>query len=866
MKKKVFLILFISGTVLFSSCSGGKQVSVPEKIVLKEHWAIQSSAKVKAGGDKISTAAYQPAGWYPATMPSTVLAALVKDGVYPDPYYGTRIDSLPGYKRGNMVIMPKDSPYRVPWWYRTVVDIPESYRDKQIWLDFHSINYKANIWLNGHLVADTIAVEGAYRRYDFNVTEYAVPGGKNYLALEIFPPGEMALTITWVDWNPTPPDRAMGIWYGASMYATGTVSIKHPHVITELNLPATDTARLTIAADLKNTGKKSVTGTLTGRIENREFSQKVTLAPGETRTVTFTPDRFPQMTVPHPRLWWPHTVGPQNLYDLKLAFTAHGKVLDRRTQRFGIRQITYRMNHFDGNKVTRVFQINGKNIVIRGGGYVEDMMLRTSKRDIDVALRYAKHMNLNALRMEAPRGPDYLFDRCDEEGILLMVGWCCCSTWEQWPRWDKHTADIAEESWKDLILRLRNHPSVFTWLYGSDRFPPPQVEKRYIAVLNKYDGTRPYESSATGDSSAIAGRTGFWMGPYPDVYAYFTPTQWYAKEEFNTECSPGGEQIPPVESMRKMMPEEDLWPISESWNIRLYKMFYPQARKALYSRYGQPESLKEYSMKSQVFQKEATRAMFEAFARNKYRSSGVIYWMYNSAWPSLYWQLYDYYLTPNGAFYGTKKACEPLHIQYSYDDGTIYVVNGYYRDFQNLKASVQIYDFNMNRKFSREVPVNIASDESQRIMYLRQPDQSGPVWFVKLALKSDQDSLISSNFYWLSAKGDEKADFTALDRLPRVKLKAAILSFDKKDNRDVLVVSLENPSASLAFDINPSVKKDSSGDLVTPVFWEDNYFSLLPGEKRTVKVEFDPADLDGEKPVLHVEGWNVRPVDMAAGQ
>ncbi|NOY38190.1 MAG: hypothetical protein GXO83_11540 [Chlorobi bacterium] len=858
MKKSMLYGLLLPGMIFYASCTS--QTTPEGKTLLKDNWEIQSSAEIKTAGDSISVPEYNPQGWYPATMPSTVLAALVKNKVYPDPYYGTNIDSLPGYVPGNMWEMPENSPFNVPWWYRTEFQIPDGYKGKNIWLDFHSINYKANVWLNGHLIADTTTVEGAYRLFDFDITKYAVAGTTNCLALEIFPPQKADLTITWVDWNPTPPDRAMGIWYDVSIHATGPVTIQRPYVITDLNLPSTDTARLTISAELKNAKKNQVTGLLTGEIENMIFSRKVILAPGETKLITFSPDDFPQLSVSNPRLWWPHSVGPQNLYDLNLKFVVNGKVSDTRKQRFGIREITSYMNNFDG-KHTRVFQINGKNIVIRGGGYVEDMMLRPSAKSVETAIRYAKFMNLNALRMEAPRGPDYLFDLCDEQGIMLMVGWCCCSTWERWSRWTPHTADIAEESWKDQIIRLRNHPSVFTWLYGSDNFPPADVEKRYISVLDKYDGTRPYESSATQDSSAIAGYTGLWMGPYPDVYAYETPAYWYGKLEFNSEAAPAGEQISPIESLRKMMPEKDLWPISESWNIRLHKRFDPQARKALFSRYGEPTGVEEYCMKSQVFQKEAVRAMFEAFARNKYRSSGIIYWMYNSAWPSLYWQLYDYFLTPNGAFYGTKKACEPLHIQYSYDDRTIYVINGYYKEFNNLKASAQVYNLDMQEKYSDEVPVNIASDESKKIMDIAWPADLSNVYFLKLELKDDSDKMISSNFYWLSAKGDEEADFTGLNKIPEVNLNVSVSSLRKEGDKYILTVDVENPSSSLAFAVNPSIKKDRSGDLVTPVFWEDNYFSLLPKEKRTVKVEFNAEDLDGEKPVLHVGGWNIKEVD-----
>jgi len=491
------------------------------------------------------------------------------------------------------------------------------------------------------------------------------------------------------------------------------------------------------------------------------------------------------------------------------------------------------------------------------------MMLRSDKKRAETDIQYARHMNLNALRMEAPRGSDYVFDLCDEEGIMLIVGWCCCSSWERWRNWSTHTADIAEASWKDQVIHLRNHPAVFNWLYASDMPPPAHIEKRYIGVLDKYDGTRPYQSSATQDSSDIAGYTGLWMGPWPVVYSYRPPSYWYGKLEFNTEAAPAGEQIPPLESLRKMMPEEDLWPISKSWEIRLHDRFYPDAREALFSRYGEPASVEEYCMKSQVLQLEAVKAMFEAYARNKYKSSGIIYWMYNSAWPSLYWQLYDYYFTPNGAFYGTKTACEQLHIQYAYDDSSICVINGNYQDFNDLTASAKIYDFNMEEKCSDEVSIDVSADESKKVMDIDWPDNLGNVYFLKLELKDASGELISSNFYWLSAKGDENADFTDLNKLPEITLNVTATPVEKEGNTCSLDVTVENPSSSLAFFVNPKILKSNSKDLVLPVFWEDNYFSLLPGEKRTIKVHFNAEDLDGENPLLQVRGWNIKPYEMA---
>jgi len=855
MKPIYFYAAVMATGILTVACTGRNE---PQKsFLLRENWAIQSSKDTGDDGKIISTTAYHPEKWYPATVPSTVFGTLVENKVYPDPYYGTNIQKIPGYIARRSGGIPDDSPFKSSWWYRTIFELPADFRSQNAWIKFHSINYKANIWLNGHLIADTMTVQGAYRLYNFNITEFAHAGKDNCLALEIFPPKGNDLTITWVDWNPTPPDRGMGIWYDIAVSSTGPVAIDNPKVVTKLNLPSTDKASLTISADISNVTDKKVKGVLKGTIENITFSQELVLEPREARQVTFDPANFSQLVISDPRLWWPHTVGPQNLYDLDLNFEIKGNISDSEKLRFGIREISSWMNDFDG-KHTRVFQVNGKDIVIRGGGYVEDMMLRPSNERIDTDIQYAKHMGLNTLRLEAPRGSDYLFEKCDEEGILLIVGWCCCSSWEEWEKWTPDLEVIAQKSWNDQILRLRNHPSVFNWLYGSDMHPSESVERMYVKVLNELDGTRPFQSSATQDSSAVTGNTGLWMGPYPKVYAYMPPAYWYGKLEFNTEAGPSGEQIPPVETMRMMMPESELWPMSDSWNIRLHKAFYPHARKALYSRYGEPKSLEEYSMKSQVLQYEATRAMFEAYAGNKYKSSGIIYWMYNSAWPSMYWQLYDYFFAPNGAFYGTRKACENLHIQYSYDDNSIRVVNGNYKDFAGLKATARIYNIGMKEIFSEETKVEIKPDESKKVLFIKRPSGAGEVFFLKLILSDDAGKEISSNFYWLSSRGDENADFTAFDRLPEVELNFSVSSVKLENGKYTAMVELENPSASLAFSVNPRIIKGDSKDLVLPVFWDDNYFSLLPKEKRSLKVEFDAKNLDGATPVFAIDGWNIK--------
>ena len=844
--------------MLSLSCLAQTQSS--GKLLLRDNWAIQSAKTANIDGKTISSAGFHTEGWYPTSVPTTVLAALVANKVYPDPYFGTNIKDLPGQIGDRKWEIPADSPFKSAWWFRTEFKIPADYKNKHTWLQFQSINYKANVWVNGKLIADTTTIEGAYRLFNLDISKAALPGETNCLALQIFPPKGMDLTITWVDWNPTTPDRGMGIWYDVAIHSTGSVSVEDPHVVTKLNLPATDQAKLTVSADIRNSEDRKITGILKGKIENISFSQEVTIAPNETKQVTFSPEAFPQLIVKNPRLWWPHTVGPQNLYDLNLSFEEAGNVTDLKKVRFGIREITFWMNNFD-KQHTKVFQVNGKNIVIRGGGYVQDLMLRPSDEKIDADLMYLKHMNLNTLRMEAPRGSDYLFERCDEEGILLMVGWCCCSAWERWKNWTPHTADIAELSWRDQVVHYRNHPSVFTWLYGSDNFPPEEVEKRYLKVLDEYDNTRPYESSATQAPSTIQGITGVYMGPYPKVYAYETPTYWYSKLEFNTEAGPGGEQLPPLETMRKMMPENEMWPMSPSWDLRLHKAFYPIARAALESRYGKPGSLEEYTVKSQVFQLEAMKSMYEAFAGNKYKSSGIIFWMYNSAWPKMYWQLYDYFYNPNGAFYGAKTACEPLHIQYCYDDASIKILNSYYKEFKGLQATIQVFDFNMKGVSAQKLNVSVEADGSKKITTIEVPKDITPVYFLKLRLDDEKGKEISSNFYWLSSKGDDKADFTDLGKLPQSPLNISASGIKKDGNKSRITITVENPGTGLAFAINPKILRASSKEPVLPIYWDDNYFSLLPKEKRVINVEFDSKELAGENPLLKVEGWNIKTIE-----
>ena len=875
----IFFYLFVIGlTTSYNSYSQQENA-----LILKDNWSIQSSKVINTDGKEISTIGFSPDGWYSTTVPTTVLYALVKHNVYPNPYYGTNLMKIPGFRYGNWGIldMPKDSPFRVAWWYRTVFELPVNYKGKNLWLNLRGINYKANVWLNGHLIADTTTIEGPYRLYDLDITRSAIAGKRNCLALEIIPPVKGTdLSIRWMEGTRTPPDKDTGIWYDVKVIATGPLRILHPHIITDLDLPDTSIAHIKIATEIINKSAKPVSGLLQGEIipvnnigeggnspggsKIIRFSKKISLLPKAAKVENYALD------ISNPALWWPHFYGKQNLYDLKLSVqTKDGKISDVKTMRFGIRKISSFLYTFGPNIHTRVFRINGRKIMVKGANYTENMMMEHSRAVQEAEAKYMVNMNFNAIRTEGFWGTNYFYKLCDKYGIMIFDGTNCCSIWERWDHWTSHTAEIAVKSLRDQIIRKRNHPCFVDWLIGSDKSPPVNVEKMYVDIINKYDGTRPYQSNANTDSTAICGNTGLSHDPYPDTYDYLPPSTWYGKGkfgkyeflEFNTEVGPGGEQVPPIESMRRMMPKQDLWPISKSWDLRLWKVQSHLAKTAFYSRYGRPASVEDYTVKAQVFQKEAMRAMVEAYRKNKYKSSGILIYRLNDGWPSLCYQLFDYYLRPDGAFYGVQQAFEPLHVQYSYDDGSIFVVNGLYEAFKNLKVTARIYDFGMKEKYSNTSTISIGPDANKPVFTVPLIKGLTSVYFLRLALRNDSGKLISSNFYWLSSKGDQKADFRDLMKLPPVSLDVSA-TLKTEGNNSIGHISIKNPTSNLAFFINPTVIKGPNGSQVLPAFWSSNYISLLPGEKRDLTVKFNTAKLNGHQPYLMIEGWNIKPKEI----
>jgi exo-1,4-beta-D-glucosaminidase len=874
------LFLVAASGVLCTAAAAHAAVPISSqsaKIPLQRNWQLQSSCDAKSTGEKISRPGFRSTGWHSAKVPTTVVAALVADKTYPDPFYGEKLKSFPGMEYSKTEFfanqsMPESSPFRCSWWFRTEFALPAGSRGNATWLHFDAINYRANIWLNGQKIADAEDVAGTYRIFEFEVRKYLKAGRRNALAVEVFAPDKNDLGMTWVDWNPTPADKDMGLWKDVYLTSSGDIALRHSFVTSKL-APDYGTASLTVSADLVNISGHPVAGVLQAEIDGIRVNQKIALGLAESKTVSFEPVQFPQLKLSHPRLWWPYQMGTPSLYTAKLSVEEQGRTSDAAEVHFGVREVTSQIT----DAGSRLFLINGRKVLIRGAAWAPDMLLRWSPKNAQAALDYTRDMGLNAIRLEGRMERDEFFEMADRMGILIMPGWTCCDMWEHWKNWTSDTTKIAAASLADQLRRLRNHPSVFLWLYGSDNPPPPNIESMYLQILAEMKWPNPSISSASASSTPVTGASGVKMtGPYD----YVPPNYWLEDTKaggaygFNTETGPGP-AIPPLESLKRFIPSEHLWPIDDYWTYHAGGERFTTLDKftnGLSQRYGTAQSLEDFLRKSQAMNYEAQRAMFEAYARNKYVSTGVIQWMLNNAWPSLIWHLYDYYLVPAGGYYGTKKACEQIHVQYSYDDNSVVAINGFDRAIPGVKVQASIYSVDAKEQARSEASLEVPADSSIRALQLPAIEGVAPTYFLKLTLQDSVGKLLSDNFYWLSTKPDvldwaqrkdtvytpqsAYADLSDLSKLPPVKLKVQS-KLSQQGEEETMQVVVENPAKSLAFMVHLRVTKGKQGEDVVPIFWDENYFSLLPGEKREISARFNLSALDGKKPALVVDGWNV---------
>jgi exo-1,4-beta-D-glucosaminidase len=810
-------------------------------------------------GEVISSRRFPDLDWYSATVPSTVLAALVNDGIYQDIYFGTNLARIPR------------APFTNAWWFRKQFYLSKSQAAENSDLIFEGINYRANIWINGQLIASTNDIFGAFKIFKVD-TSGLLRRGRNVLAVEIFPPQPGDFTMGFVDWNPQPPDREMGLWRPVKLHFYKSVALDNVFVESRLDHTNWQDADLTIHADLRNNADHPVKATVSYTIEDETSTEDFTLRAGEERSIKST------RHMAHAQLWWPWELGEPHLYPLSITVADDDGISDSVQTRFGIREVSDYLTP----EGYRGYMVNGKKILLRGGGWADELLLRENKTNLEAQIAYTKAMNLNTIRLEGIWGSSQrLYDLADENGLFIMAGFSCQWEWKDYlgKACDdfggfKSEADmaLARNYLHDQVLWLRNHTSILMWVVGSDKLPRPELERRYDALLSQIDPTRPVLKTCGDDTSRVSGPSGVKMnGPYD----YVTPDYWYLDTKnggafgFNTETGPGP-QPPPLETMQRMIPAQDLWPIGATWDFHCGRHEFAQMSRylnAFQHRYGDVTNADEFAFKSQAANYEAIRPMYEAFAVNLPRTTGIIQWMLNPSWPKLYWQLYDYYLVPGGTFFGAKKGATPFAVIYNYGDKGIYLVNQTGMDPGKCYTTINVYDLNSKKILEQTVTNNCDAYGSEKIFDLSKLAPETPVYFLDLRTVSDSP-VRADNFYWLSTKPDildedktewyvtpnkSFADFTALDQMPEANVQGQV-AFGMNADGGNATVTLTNTSDSMAFFIEMRIVGEKSQQSLTPVLWDDNYISLPPHTTKTFQANFPKS----ETPELKLRGWNVK--------
>jgi len=865
--KEILLTFGIISSLFFQTESfAQKSIDFSGKVLLKDNWFVQQSGMINRTGAEISSPAFKTVNWYKTTVPSTVMGALTRNGLYKDLFVGDNYKTI------------DKKQFDDSWWYRKAFSVETLNSSQHLVLHFNGISYYANIWLNGKQIASRDSIYGPFRRLAIDITKLLVKN-ENVLVVEVFRAQPGDFNLGFVDWNPRPADENMGIWREVYLSISGEVSIENPYVQSKVNTTTLAEADLTIKTSLKNYSSKTETGFLKGKIGNNEFSFPVTLKPGEKLELTLTPEQIPSLHIKNPRLWWCNNLGSPELYQLHLSFEAKNHITSAEKVTFGIREIEMYTNA-GGHKG---FKLNGKEVLIKGAGWTDDIFLRDSLENLETQVQYVKHMNLNTIRFENIWGnTQAVYDLCDKYGLLMMVGWSCHWEWEEYlgkPCDDfggiktEEDMNLAINSFRDQVIWLRNHPGIFVWMIGSDKCPRTELETRYAQLLEEIDN-RPYIPAASARKSEISGPTGVKMnGPYD----YVTPNYWYLDTinggafGFNTETGPGP-QVPVLESVKKMIPADKLWPLNNIWDYHCThsKQAFNTMdvfNQALDNRFGKSSSLDEYLMKSDVQSYEALKAMFEAFRVRIPNTTGIIQWMLNSAWPSLYWHLYDYYLIPSASYYAARKANEPLQLIYDYGKNSVSAVNEFPTEKQDLRAVIKLLDLNSKILLNKEVNFAIGSNVSKQILLL---DSIHGTVFLDLKLFNEQGKIVADNFYWLNNKPDlpdwakttwaytpmkDYTDFSGLNSFPKADV-ALRFTIKESGNDLILMPQLTNKTDKTAFFASVAVINEK-GNRVYPLFWEDNYFSLLPDESRSISCTIPKTSLKGQKLFLELSGWNI---------
>ncbi len=841
---------------------------------LNEGWQCINIKKVKYNGEKISEPSFRLKGLMKATVPGTVLTTMLNNKMIPDPFYGMNNEKIPDiYNTG--------SDYYTYWF---VKDFSEKITnaEEQVWLHFRGINYSCDIFLNGHKLNDK-RFYGMFLRQQYNITQWLPKDGKNRLAVIVYPPdpvgnpnggqggdGTIAKNVShqyvagW-DWIQPIRDRNTGIWDKVTIEKTGPVNVQNVHAITLVpgkrfvrgnQLPAT----IKVSAELLNSSNKTINGVLQYEMDREKISRNVSVSAGATITAS-----LPDFVLHDPKLWWPNGYGPQNLYKIDVKFiTDDGKTSDIQDVSFGVREINTIWNT---ETHSREVLVNGERIFIKGGNWiVSDEMLRLSANRYDAEIRFHRDMNLNLIRVwggALTERPEF-YDACDKYGMLVFQDFWnsgdCNGRWQdpkkkedQWTRRnypDDHQLFLT--SVVDQGKMIRNHPSLALWCGGNEITPPEDIlVAMRDSIMPQLDGTRYLIEYSNSDSMSYNPFGGNGDGPYgiQDVKTFWE----HQTFPFNSEIGSVG--IGDYESLKRFIPEENMVvpdftnkKIDSVWEYHKY-IGYDQSIDP----YGKATDVADFADKAQLVNYDQYRALMEGFSAHAWEwYTGVIIWKTQNPWTAMRGQMYDYYLDPNACLYGLHKGSEPFHVMCNPADGMIMIANNTFTAKHNIMLQVKVYDMDGKEKLLTQVFSEIEPTCSKKYLSVKRmldkfANEKGA--FLYLSLLDENKKLLSDNLYWLP---DAKGNYSGLQEMK----KAAVHITAKKTGEGKIEVTIQNPKDNpVAFFNRLSLVNKASKQRILPTFYSDNYVSVLPGEEKTIGIDYTPVT--GENAEVELYGWNV---------
>ena len=859
---------------------------------LNTGWKCQPIGKVKAGGDKVSQPGYSTSGWLDATVPGTVLTTLINNKLEPDPFYGLNNQKIP-----DIYTVGRD--HYTYWFVKNFTEAASKKQGRdQVWLDLRGVNYSCEVYLNGHKVNERTHY-GMYLRQSYNVTKWLAANGENRLAILVYPPdpvgnpnggqggdGEIARNVThqyvagW-DWIQSIRDRNTGIWDKVSIHRSGAIRIRNPHIVTEVSgtrfpdVAAKDQAPavLRVSAELENASADTVKGSLYFAVEkdSETFSTaEVKIAPHSKKEI-----HLPFCILMHPRLWWPNGYGSQELYHGSISFgepdTNHvpesSKQLyidtDAIPLDFGVRELATSWNT---STHSTQLTVNGQKIFIKGGNYiVSDELLRLSPERYDAEVRFHREMNLNLIRVwggALTERPEF-YAACDRYGLLVFQDFWnsgdCNGRWEdpmkkedQWTRKKyPNDHDLFIRSAADQVKLLRNHPSLAFWCGGNEITPPGDIFAALKdSIIPRLDGTRTFFDYSNSDSMSFNNLGGNGDGPYgiQDIKTF------WGKRTFPFNSEIGSVGVGDYESLERFIPKEHL--VAPAPHQKEDEVFnyhkYIGYDSSVYA-YGPIKDLRDFAEKAQLVNYDQYRALMEGFSAHMWDwYTGTIIWKTQNPWTALRGQMYDYYLDPNACLYGLHSGSEPLHIMYDPVTGMTMIANNTFRTVRDLMMQIQVLDMNGKALAKSQQFFEVGPTVSKNyIPFGHQLDRmrAKEGIFLSLRLLDVNQKIVSDNLYWLP---DSTGVYSGLQHLPA----SAVAVTATQTEKTRISVTLKNPAGGpVAFFNRISLLDPSTKQRLLPVFYSDNYVSVLPGETKTITLDYTPKP--GVTPQVAVRGWNL---------